>query len=485
MIEFKNIVKSFPDIEMPILDSVNLKIEEAKILTVIGGNGEGKSTLSKIIAGVVRFDSGDVFVDNRVQKNWNVDEAKRNGVYLVSQIPKLNMNLRVWEYLNIYWFDSKFFILMNKSRTYRYYKWIRQFYNIDFDLDKRIRDLNIKEVYLLLIISSLKSNAKVIIFDESVAYFSQKEAKEFIKLLGLLKKTGITSLFITHREIGSAVDFSDEFIILKDGKCFRTTNKETILNKLEMVVDKFVFTKVNCDRSDEDFIKFNLFFEDFWKYDVSFSLKKRGVFGIIAEEAAIKTWEKLFLGEIPFVGCVKMNGERYEDINVYDLKAGFLPLGIANLFSDNSTILDGFLAKIMSFDNELFVKEAAIKKLKEFFRKDMEYCDDKIVKTFYSKSFSFSGGTLKKLALFREQYITKSVLICFSPLSNLDYRAYNEVTIFIRNFAKRKPVLLITPNLDELLLLSDDVLAIKAGEVLLRKPRDRINKAHLKELLFI
>ncbi|UER67505.1 ATP-binding cassette domain-containing protein [Borrelia sp. BU AG58] len=485
MIEFKNIVKSFPDIERPILDSVNLKIEEAKILTVIGRNGEGKSTLSKIIAGVAHFDSGDVFVDNRVQKIWNVDEAKRNGIYLVSQIPKLNMNLKVWEYLNIYWFDSGFFVLMNKSRTYRYYRWIRQFYKINFDLEKRIRDLNIKEVYLLLIISSLKSNAKIIIFDESVAYFSQKEAREFIKLLENLKKTGITSLFITHREIGSAINFSDEFVILKDGKCFRTTNKEMILNKLEITTDKCILTNVNYGKSDEDFIKFSLFFEDFWKYDISFSLKKRGVFGIIAEEAAIKTWEKLFLGEIPFVGCIKMGGKRHESINVYELKAGFLPLGIANLFSDNSTILDSFLTKIMSFEDELFIKESTIKKLKEFFKKDMEYCDDKIIKTFYSRSFSFSGGTLKKLALFREKYITKSVLICFSPLSNLDYRACNEITVFIRNFARRKPVLLITPNLDELLLLSDDVLAIKAGEVVLRMQRKHINKTSLRELLFI
>ena len=155
------------------------------------------------------------------------------------------------------------------------------------------------------------------------------------------------------------------------------------------------------------------------------------------------------------------------------------------MFSDNSTILDSFLAKIMSFEDEIFIKESIINKLKEFFKKDMEYCDDKIMKTFYSKSFSFSGGTLKKLALFREQYITKSFLICFSPLSNLDYRAYNEVTIFIRNFAKQKPVLLITPNLDELLLLSDDVLAIKTGEVVFKMQREHINKASLKELLFI
>ncbi|AAX16835.1 ATP-binding cassette domain-containing protein [Borrelia hermsii] len=485
MVEFKNIVKSFPDVERPILDSVNLRIEEAKILTVIGRNGEGKSTLSKIIAGFIHFDSGDVFVNNNRQKNWNVDVAKSNGIYIVSQIPKLNMNLKVWEYLSIYWFDSQFFMPMNKSKTYGYYKWLRQFYNIAFELETRIQDLNIKEIYFLLIISSLKKNAKIIIFDESVAYFSQKEAQEFIKLLQDLKIAGITSLFITHRELGDAIKFSDEFIILKDGKCFRTTNKEVMLSKLEIPVDKFISTSIRRGEPNEDLIKFNLFFEDFWKYDISFSLKKRGVLGIIAEEAAIKTWEKLFLGKIPFVGCIKMNGHRYEYINFYELKAGFLPLGIGNLFSDNTTILDSFLAKIMSFENEVLIKQSTINKLKKFFKNDMEYCESKILKTFYSKSLAFSGGTLKKLALFREKYITKSFLICFSPLSNLDYRAYSEISNFIRHFSNEKPVLLITPNLDELLLLSDDILAIKAGEVVLRLKREYINKAILKEMLFI
>ncbi|ETZ18403.1 Nucleoside transport ATP-binding protein [Borrelia duttonii CR2A] len=107
----------------------------------------------------------------------------------------------------------------------------------------------------------------------------------------------------------------------------------------------------------------------------------------------------------------------------------------------------------------------------KIFKNDMEYCDSKILKTFYSKSVAFSGGTLKKLALFREKYITKSFLICFSPLSNLDYRAYIETSNFIRNFSNEKPVLLITPNLDELLLLSDDILAIKTrgGRVEIKK----------------
>ncbi len=107
----------------------------------------------------------------------------------------------------------------------------------------------------------------------------------------MLKKSGVASLFITHSEITDAIKFSDEFIILKDGKCFRTVNKESILSKLESSSDKVFVANINCNKFEKDPIKFNLFFEDFWKYDVSFSLNKRGVLGIIGEEAVIKTWE--------------------------------------------------------------------------------------------------------------------------------------------------------------------------------------------------
>ncbi len=115
------------------------------------------------------------------------------------------------------------------------------------------------------------------------------------------------------------------------------------------------------------------FFEDFWKYDVSFSLNKRGVLGIIGEEATIKTWEKLFLGELIFVGCIKIDGIRYERINIFECKAGFLPLGIGNLFPDNSSILDNFLAKFMNFENKIFIRQSYINNIKDFFKKKWNF----------------------------------------------------------------------------------------------------------------
>ncbi len=59
------------------------------------------------------------------------------------------------------------------------------------------------------------------------------------------------------------------------------------------------------------------------------------------------------------------------------------------------------------------------------------------------------------------------------------------MSVAIRNYSKEKPVLLITSNLDELLLLSDNILAMKMGEVLLNVSREKISKEKLKELLFL
>ena len=61
MIEFKNITKSFGS--RTILNGLNLKIPEGKIVFILGMSGTGKSVLLKNIVGLLKPDSGELFVD--------------------------------------------------------------------------------------------------------------------------------------------------------------------------------------------------------------------------------------------------------------------------------------------------------------------------------------------------------------------------------------------------------------------------------------
>ena len=69
MLELKNVTKSFnltgakEDLREA-LDHINLQIESGEFVTIIGGNGSGKSTTMNIITGVVKPDEGKVLLNN-------------------------------------------------------------------------------------------------------------------------------------------------------------------------------------------------------------------------------------------------------------------------------------------------------------------------------------------------------------------------------------------------------------------------------------
>ena len=72
-----------------ILDDFNLKINEGEIHTIMGPNGVGKSTLSKIIMGYPDYNiiNGDIIVDNKSIIELEINERSKLGIFLIYQNP--------------------------------------------------------------------------------------------------------------------------------------------------------------------------------------------------------------------------------------------------------------------------------------------------------------------------------------------------------------------------------------------------------------
>ena len=64
ILEAKNINKNYPGVVA--LDNVNFNVYKAKVNVLVGENGAGKSTLMKILSGVERQTSGDLFLNNNI-----------------------------------------------------------------------------------------------------------------------------------------------------------------------------------------------------------------------------------------------------------------------------------------------------------------------------------------------------------------------------------------------------------------------------------
>ncbi len=85
-IEIKNLYASVKEKE--ILNNLNLNIKEGEIHAIMGPNGTGKSTLSKVIMGYPDFNiKGKILANNTLINNLTIDERSRLGIFLVYQNP--------------------------------------------------------------------------------------------------------------------------------------------------------------------------------------------------------------------------------------------------------------------------------------------------------------------------------------------------------------------------------------------------------------
>ena len=87
MIEIKKLNKSFSDKQ--VLKNINLKIEDGKVLGLIGINGAGKSTLLRLISGVYKANSGNIFIEN--QEVYENEKIKKDIFFLPDE-PYYSMN---------------------------------------------------------------------------------------------------------------------------------------------------------------------------------------------------------------------------------------------------------------------------------------------------------------------------------------------------------------------------------------------------------
>ena len=99
ILEIKNLVVSYGGIEA--VKGIDLKVEEGKIVTLIGSNGAGKSTTLKAVAGLVKPKSGEILLNGANLVGKSTDQIVSSGVTLVPEGRRVFENLTVAENLRI------------------------------------------------------------------------------------------------------------------------------------------------------------------------------------------------------------------------------------------------------------------------------------------------------------------------------------------------------------------------------------------------
>ena len=185
------------------LNNVNLKIERGEIVGLLGPNGSGKTTMLKIINGLVNNYNGEVRI---LGQNLNVESKGK-----VAFLPDSNFVPQSWSIARLLEFFGDFFDDFNKARA------LALFREIDINLDSRFKSLSKgtkEKVQLCLILSR---DAEIYMFDEPIAGVDPK-ARDLIFRLILDNYNKDASIIISTHLVRDVESILSSAIFLRYGE---------------------------------------------------------------------------------------------------------------------------------------------------------------------------------------------------------------------------------------------------------------------------
>lgn len=182
--------------EKTILDNINFEINRGEFVSIIGENGCGKSTLSKLLNGLILPTSGDVFVNNLNTKEPGNNLDIKKSVGLIFQNPDNQIIEATVEEEIAFGLEnlccSPEFISQKIKQVLEYVD-LKGFEKISTNI------LSGGQKQRLCIASVIAMEPKVIIFDEPTSMLDPKSKKVILDLIFKLKKElNITTILITH-----------------------------------------------------------------------------------------------------------------------------------------------------------------------------------------------------------------------------------------------------------------------------------------------
>ena len=227
IIEMRGINKQFNNIL--VLKDVTFNVKKGEIHTLYGENGAGKSVLMKLLSGVLKPDSGEIFVSgNKVDFNSPRD-AQDLGIMTIHQEQNLLLDLAVAENMfisNLSLITNNFNIIKRKQMFEKCTEILK---SLNFDIDSRriVKDLNTGERQMVEIAKALVHKSKLIIMDEPTSALSEVEVEKLFKIIRNIKEKGISVIYISHR-IDELLKISDSVTIIRDGEVIKTDSIKNI-----------------------------------------------------------------------------------------------------------------------------------------------------------------------------------------------------------------------------------------------------------------
>ncbi len=197
MLELSNVSKSFGAVQA--LTEASLEMHPGELRAFLGANGSGKSTMVKILSGLVQRDTGTLTIDGTPVNITNPVEARDNNIIAAYQDLSLIPRLSIAENLALGHEPQRRFGLVDKhARTEQAAEVIEQV-GIEASPETLVEHLDPSNQALVEMAKALTWNPKYLLIDEITASLYKRQVERLFSLLHQLADRGVSILFVSHR----------------------------------------------------------------------------------------------------------------------------------------------------------------------------------------------------------------------------------------------------------------------------------------------
>jgi ribose transport system ATP-binding protein len=203
-----------------VLNNVELDVDRAEIVALLGANGAGKSTLMKIMTGIYSKDAGVVAIDGQPVEIREPTDAMRHGIRLVPQELQVLRDLSVAENIFLGAIPASGTRPLARIRRGELNRRAREIL-IDLGIDNMdvtapLSRFSISEQRLVEIARALAGDARILVMDEPTASLSAPECARLFTIMRRLKSRGVSIIFISHF-LDQVFEICDRIEVLRDG----------------------------------------------------------------------------------------------------------------------------------------------------------------------------------------------------------------------------------------------------------------------------
>lgn len=241
ILQLKNITKKFGT-KVIANNNVSLDVYKGEILSILGENGCGKTTLMNMVAGIYYPDSGKILINGEEVIIRSPRDAFDHKIGMIHQHFKLIDIFSAAQNVALGVEGEKFNLKEVNNRI----KEMAKKYGFNINLDKKIYEMSVSEKQTVEILKVLYRGADILILDEPTAVLTPQEIRSLFKVLRAMKDDGKSIIIITHK-LNEVMEISDRVTVLRKGDHIATVNtSETSEKELtEMMVGEKIDLNIN------------------------------------------------------------------------------------------------------------------------------------------------------------------------------------------------------------------------------------------------